>query len=171
MLREKGAVVIFIILWTLVFAGALSPVYLYPSGQPQPTDYGFVILVCLVYFHSIATAREFPLARIPLCWLLLTCWVVIHCLVSSLVLQSSEFYRVMAFWIYNTAVASCFLYIAECGEKYSLYIERAICMGLIISGLGVVVSIGEGGADNRFFQQSQPTCIFFFVGCLVLAGD
>lgn len=164
MLREKGAAVIFIILWTLVFAGALSPVYLYPSGQPQPTDYVFVILVCLIYFHSIATAREFPLARIPLCWLLLTCWVVIHCLVSSLVLQSSEFYRVMAFWIYNTAVASCFLYIAECGEKYSLYIERAICMGLIISGLGVVVSIGEGGRTTGFFNNPNQLAFFSLLG-------
>ncbi|WP_139172542.1 hypothetical protein [Onishia taeanensis] len=155
---------IWIVFLTLLVAGALSPMYVYPSGQAQPTDYVFAAMVVLVYFHSIATSRALPLAKLPLYWLGLICWIVLHCLVLSLLLQSTEFYRVIAFWTYNAAVASCFLYLIDCDDKGRVYIERAICLGLIVSGFGVFLSLSEGGRVTGFFNNPNQLAFYSLLG-------
>ncbi|RAR59102.1 hypothetical protein BCL93_110135 [Onishia taeanensis] len=163
---------IWLIWFTLVFASVLSPLYVYPSGSAQPTDYVFLALVCLVYVHALATSRELPLAKIPIYWGLLAFWVFVHCLVSSLVLQSSDFYRTMAFWVYNTAVASCFLYLLGMGPKSKIYIEWGICLGLITSGVGVILSLGVEGRAVGFFNNPNQLAFFSLLGIsslLVLA--
>lgn len=163
---------IWIVFLTLLVAGALSPMYVYPSGQPQPTDYVFAAMVFLVYFHSIATSRALPLSKLPLCWVGLICWIVLHCLVSSLLLQSSEFYRVIAFWVYNAAVSSCFLYLINCEDKGKAFIERAISLGLMVSGVGVFLSLSEGGRVTGFFNNPNQLAFYSLLGvCSMLMLD
>lgn len=153
------------VIWlVLLLASALSPMYIYPSGSAQPTDYVFLILVFLVYFHALATSREFPLADIPIYWLLLAFWVFVHCLASSLLLQSSDFYRTMAFWIYNTVVASCFIYLLGMTPRSKLYVEWSICLGLTLSGVGVIISLGMEGRAIGFFNNPNQLAFFSLLG-------
>lgn len=155
---------IVLILFVLVVAGALSPVYMFPSGNPQPTDYVFMMLVGIVYFHSIATARGLPLFKLPLSWAGLVVWIIFHCAAYSLVLQSSDFSRTIMFWTYNAAVGSCVIYLIGCGEQCKRYIEYSICLGLVVSGVGVVVSLGDGGRTTGFFNNPNQLAFFSLLG-------
>ncbi|MBO1922987.1 hypothetical protein [Thiomicrorhabdus sp. 6S3-12] len=142
---------------------ASSSVYLFNSGLPQPADFVLLGFALLTYLHALGRYNIFPGKLMPISWSLMVLWVSLVVLFWSIWLFSEHFLRDALFWIYNYIIASALLYAIVADIISFDEIKKYIQIALIISGIGVILSIGVSVRTTGFFNN--PNQLAFYSLC------
>ena len=153
---------------TLLFVAiATSPVYVLPSGNPQPADVLFAIAAGVALFRALYLAQGFQRGRFPISWIALTVWVTTVCLAWGLILQSHEFIRYALFWLYNLAIGGLIVYFLSSVRSAPDVLASAIAAALIVSSVGVVSDLGFGTRVTGWFNN--PNQLAYYSLCAMAA--
>lgn len=141
------------LLFVLFFIGlAGSSIYVFPSGNPQPTD----ILLALLAFSLLLT-RIRNLSGMKLLWPMagLTLWVTVVAIVWSGLYPDGNFLRYPIFYLFNfvfmLAVVNLFLTLHQPVGFFCRAIEAA----LLISGIGILISFAMPGVG--FTEEARAS--------------
>jgi preprotein translocase subunit Sss1 len=143
----------------------MSPVYVFKSGLPQPTDFILILFALLMYFYAFIKGGSSPFLVLPRTWLYLVLWVSVVVLSWTLIMQSYDFLRDALFWIYNFVVASSIVFLLRAKPSYKRYLEIAISFALILSAIGVILSLGFSIRPSGFFNNPNQLA-FYSLCCL-----
>ena len=154
-----------VILRVLLYLGfALSPVYLFKRGLPQIADFILLALVGFLLLDRIQYKSSGNRESLPIIWLGLCVWICFVNLVLSLYYQSYKFLFVSPYYIYNTAIGAALYYYLQRYPGSLIDVYRAICCGLIISGVGVIFGFGSGTRATGFFNNPNQLGYFSLLG-------
>jgi len=123
--------------WLLFLGLGFSAFYVFPSGNPQPTDY---ILALASMMVIVANTRR--LCGWGILWpmVALTIWVAAVSIAWSAVYPSGSFYRPPLFYAFNCmfmfSVVNLFFYL----DRPAQFFAGAVQLALVISGFGVLLS-------------------------------
>jgi len=148
---------------------ALSSLYVFPSGQPQPADF---ILLAFVGVMGAMALRDEHLALSPFMavWTLMVLWVLLVCLAWALIMQSSAFFIRAAFFLFNLLVGMALLrFLSVYSEGAYGLIRAAVSIALLISASQVVVQLTLGvGRTTGSFNNPNQLAYFSLCGIVVL---
>lgn len=154
---------------SLLLLGILaSPFYVFKSGLPQPADFILIVFAITAYLHSLLIWGRMPSSLMPRPWLYLVLWVVIVVLAWSLIMLSSNFLMEALFWIYNLLVSSSLVYLLVLRPDFKRYFEMAVQLSLLISGVGVVLSLGFSVRPTGFFNNPNQLAFYSLCGLAIL---
>ena len=155
----------------LFFVGlAFSSLYVFPSGNPQPTDF-----LLLLASAVILLSRRHAIKGVRLLWpmVALTAWVVAVSAVWSLLYPEGSFYRYPLFFAFNLVFMIAFVNLHSRLRDPDLFFTRAAGLALLVSGIGVVLSVvapgillaSESARITGFFNN--PNQLAYFSLCML----
>lgn len=160
----------FLVVWMM----AASPVYLFESGNPQPSDFVAVIFVVFVVTGGMAVRGwRYPVYGMPLWHLLLVFWVTLVNISWAIILSSEALLRPSFFFLYNFMVASSIILCLRHVRKFQEWLTFAIMAGLIVSGTGALYSLGAHIRPTGFFNNPNQLGYYSLLGlcALIVATD
>ena len=152
----------------LLLSLATASLYIYPSGLPQPADFIMVLFVISVFAKIFLSGASFYDNEVLLfkAWFVLIFWVLLVSIFWALRLSSWNIMMAPLFMVYNFVVIfSVANFIAK--ERNFIIFRRAICLGLVVSGFGVVISLGFTVRPTGFFNN--PNQLAYFSLCSMAA--
>ncbi|MBA4208077.1 MAG: hypothetical protein C0454_00930 [Parvibaculum sp.] len=151
----------------LVFLSvALSPIYLFSSGLPQPADFIMVAAIVAASVFALATRGDMMIGSIPGSFGLLVIWVALVSLVWALVYSSEEFLWAPLFWLYNFFASAIVLLILTRLHNGRELLSWALIAALAVSTSGVFLDLRDPlGRTTGFFNN--PNQLAYFSMCAV----
>ncbi len=131
-------------LWCAFFL--LSPVYLMPSGYPQPGDLLILALLPILFLQNglRIPRKAFPIVNATSLFIL---YAVVVNLVWTVVLSDAGLFRYPSFFLFNFAVCVVFLSLHETyGRRFLDWTAAAICASVLVQV--VAVSLQWVGASQ-----------------------
>lgn len=122
----------------LFLAVALAPVYLFPSGVPQPTDWVFVVFIISMLVWTTIARRSIRWTTLDLAVWSFAAWTLLVSLVWSLMTSDSAFLVYPSYYIYNAIVVTAlgvYLRVTQHGHKWLTY---GFIVSLYIVGIGAL---------------------------------
>lgn len=124
---------------------SLIPFYLFPSGEPQPSDYLMTILMLIVFFDKNSNlGKKYVKFYIPL--LLFVYYTTMLNSVWVVITGEIEFLKSSLFYVYNCLI---FIFIIKLYTIYGKAIFSIILLGLIISAI-LETAVLLGGYDITY---------------------
>ncbi|TFH88170.1 hypothetical protein EQG41_04505 [Billgrantia azerbaijanica] len=136
--RRRAASLSSIVTFLLALAISLSPLYFFPSGGPQLTDFAFVVFSSVVALAAVSNKiyLEKRDKRLLVLFILLCLWVLVVSSVNTIYFSMTEILFPSLFYIYNTIVAvMVFMFLKESPSAGA----RAIKIGAVLSTVIVLV--------------------------------
>lgn len=124
----------------LIISLMLSPLYIFPSGNPQVGDFLLVIFSGVVLVELLMKAYPLKASRILVPWFMLVTWVL-AVQMGWLFLMPEMSLRHPMFFIFNFLVAAAIIQFVLNSPRGIDTLLIGIKLGLIISGIGVLLNI------------------------------
>ncbi|MCG5495460.1 hypothetical protein [Ectothiorhodospira variabilis] len=167
-----------LIIFLFLLGVATSSIYILPSGNPQPSDFLlFLTGLVVIFFHWNR------LSGIHLLWpmLVLTIWVGIVSAAWSIAYPFGSFDRYPLFYLFNFVFMLAFVNIYISLKTPDVVFSRVIEMALIVSGVGVIISIvapslllaSESVRITGFFNNPNQLAYYSLcmMGALIVLND
>ena len=152
----------------LMLGFAISPVYVFPSGNPQPADFIFALAAGVALLRVLAIGQRLPKDRLPVPWIALTVWAIVVCLSWGLALQSPEFIKHALYWVYNMVIGGLIIYFLSSVRSAESLLSNAIATALVVSGVGVVTDLGFGTRATGWFNNPNQLAYYSLCALAVL---
>src|SRR5690606_20913721 len=150
------------------------PLYLFPSGLPQPADLIVAGAICIGVLYAIKIRSDLGIGSLPQGLIVLGVWIVIVSLVWGMIHSSAKFLMDPLFWIYNILVMSLVIVILKKHERGEQLIGYAVLAALAISALGAMIGLRDPtGRNTGFFNNPNQLAYFSIcaIACLVVLKD
>lgn len=145
-------------LWVVYLA--LSPLYIFPSGQPQPVDWLGVIWVALVIV-GLGVRFTRPVARIVGVLVLAVAWSAVVAVGWYLLSFEAEVLRAPLFYAYNVAIVIALLSIAARDRVAVLRAtEGGLFLALTVIMVGLIVTDSDSYRNTSFFNNPNQLGYF-----------
>lgn len=157
----------------LFFLGIVfSSLYVFPSGNPQPTD--FLLAIASI---SILLSSSLRISSVKLLWpmIFLTIWVSLVSMVWLIIYPQGLFFKPPLFFAFNLLVMLAIVNLFDRLDNPRKFFAIAVQYALLISGLGVVFSLffpgtflaSESLRITGFFNN--PNQLAYFNLCMLAA--
>ncbi|PMR71866.1 hypothetical protein [Halomonas heilongjiangensis] len=113
----------------------LSPIYIFSSGNPQPTDMAWAMFVMSMLLlspgHLVAQFKKDAFSFVLVC---LGAWVVFVSIVNAIYYNDGGIFLPAIYYVYNILVAVCLLtFLGRHGERYrKVLITSIVCAVLVV---------------------------------------
>lgn len=154
----------------LLFVGlSLSSLYLFPSGEPQLTDFVLIGFAGVMLLMSLGD-KHLKVSPFAMCWGLMVLWVVMVCLSWTLVMETTEFLRPALFFLFNFLIGMGLLrFLSVYGERAIGLIRNSVSIALLIAGGHVLVQLALGiSRTTGSFNNPNQLAYFSLCGVVVL---
>jgi hypothetical protein len=158
----------------LFVALGLSGIYLLPSGYPQICDVFFIGFVCVIAWKVFSDQWRVTGDRFLGVWFILVLWISAVSLVWVLIYQqSSEEIALLMLWPplfywFNFLVGASMLVYLRHSPRGVLVLIAGVSISLLISAMGVLLGIGEGGRVTAFFNNPNQLAHYSLCGLAIL---
>lgn len=149
-----------LILMVVGAAFLLSSVYIFPSGNPQPADFLFAATAVFVTLRAGILKQKISVSGFPIAWAALVLWVVVVCMGWAIYHASADFLWHALFWIFNLLVGVVVIYLLSEGPRVERWVSNAISLGLVVSGVGVVLDLGSSVRVTGFFNNPNQLAYY-----------
>lgn len=156
------------------FALAVSAIYVFPSGLPQPTDFIMAFAFALSFFHAMHIRGDMGLGAVPSGLFLSVLWITIVSFVWAIVYSNANFLMDPLFWSYNLLVSAVTLLILRKIESGQQIISFAILIALSVSALGAALGLRDQlGRNTGFFNNPNQLAYFSIcaTACLMVLNN
>src|SRR5690606_6514570 len=119
------------------------PLYLFPSGLPQPADLIMAGAICIAVLYAIKIRSDLGFGSLPQGLIILGVWIVIVSLVWGMIHSSAKFLMDPLFCIYNILVMSLVIVSLKKHERGGHRIGYAVLAALAISALGAMIGLRD----------------------------
>lgn len=153
---------------------AVSSIYVFPSGLPQPTDAIFALAFFVAFFHAIMSRSDMGLGAVPYSLFLLTLWIAVVAMVWAMIYSSPRFLMDPLFWTYNLLVTAVTLLILRKVKSGERILSLAILVALFISAIGATIGLRDPSGRNTGFFNNPNQLAYFSIcatACLMVLND
>lgn len=156
-----------------VMAICLSPIYVLPSGNPQPTDMVWALFVVSMLLLSPGPLfQQMRTDKFTLVLLLLGGWIAVVSILNAIYYSDGSIFFPVYFYVYNVSVAIAFLtFLKLHGDRYKKALIGAfmIAVGVILVYWMPDVLLGSRRATGPFNNPNQLAYFALLVaGILIL---
>lgn len=152
----------------------ISPLYIFPSGLPQPSDMVMGLAFFIAILGAIISRKDLAFSLLPRSIYMLVIWIVVVNVCWGIYYSSEEFLMDPIFWVYNLLVSVITIYILKEFKGGGKLITLAILLSLLVSAVGAVLGLKDiSGRNTGFFNNPNQLAYFSIcaTACLIVLND
>lgn len=148
---------------------SLFPLYLFPSGLPQISD--FILLFFIISsFYSVLIKKN-KVYHLPHEWTALVILILFVSLVWAIKEQYIEFMKPSLFWVFNFLLSMSLFNSFKINYSQTLkVVYYSVSFAIVISTIGVLAGLVAGGARAYgFFNNPNQLAFFSLLAILIIS--
>lgn len=147
----------------------LSPLYVFPSGQPQPSDLVFLLFSGYVFFNAFHSQEGVFLPRFAGLWGALVLWVSMVAVSWAIIDGNHALGFPALYYLYNLLVGVAVILFFRGGESAAKVLIVSFAAALLFSFLGVIVDLGSGTRVTGWFNNPNQLGYFSLLSMAIIA--
>lgn len=152
----------------LMAALALFPLYFFPSGKPQISDFVFLIF-CLMSTLFLIKNKSFKTNGFPKEWFLLVLVVVIVSTVWAIILQDFKIAFHLLFWVFNLLISYSIYSMLKFDYSYFIeFVFRGVVFSLLLSAVGMFLYSSGTIREAGFFNNPNQLAYYSLVALVII---
>ena len=165
---------------SLGMAIILSPIYVFPSGNPQPADFLIVLAALFLLFEHARAGTRIKGGKDLAAVAMLVVWVFVVNALWEVVYPREEWIKYPLFFAFNLVLMIVLLNIKACQNEFRKWLAVSAQFALILSFVGIVISFvapGMFGTKENYRIigfYNNPNQLAFnhlcLIGALLLSG-
>lgn len=147
----------------------LSPVYLFPSGLPQPADLVFLLFAGYVVLNALYGRQEVRLPGFTLLWGALVLWVSVVAVSWAIIDGDGSLAFRALYYVYNLVVGVSVILFFRGRQSTEKVVIVSFVAALLLSFLGAIVDLGFGVRVTGFFNNPNQLGYFSLLSMAIVA--
>lgn len=145
-----------------IIAIAVSSVYVFPSGYPQPADFLLILCSAFVFLNVILNKKVSGLSALsPQIYIII---FILYSLLLSTIwaikTQDATFFKGFSFYAFNGAIFLALTYTLRIDNNFHRGVLLSLYYASIVSAVGVVVSLGASVRPTGFFNNPNQLAFY-----------